>query len=158
MPTLHQVKLPPPTDWQELQRMTCDLYKQLWSNEDIQQFGSIGQRQNGVDIFGFVGQKKDLGGIQCKCVASLTPKEVEEEYKQSLRFTPKLSKYLIVTTSKRDAKVQKKSIELRKRVVTDAQLFSGKISVNDLRNTGMCFESTTRILFFTSLMVIHPVS
>jgi len=51
LPTLYQVRLPPPADWQELQRMTSDLYKRLWSNEDIQEFGSIGQRQNGVDVF-----------------------------------------------------------------------------------------------------------
>lgn len=112
MPTSYQAKIPPPKDWQELQRMTCDLYKRLWSNEDIQEFGSIGQRQNGVDIFGVIDQTKDVGGIQCKCVDSLTPKEVEEEYGQSLGFTPKLSKYVIVTTSKRDAKVQEKSVEL----------------------------------------------
>jgi hypothetical protein len=94
--------------------MTCDLYKRLWSNEDIQEFGSLGQRQNGVDVFGFMGDTKDVGGIQCKCVASLAPEEVEEEYKRSLGFTPKLSKYVIVTTSKRDAKVQKKGVELTK--------------------------------------------
>jgi hypothetical protein len=92
--------------------MTCDLYKRIWSNDDIQEFGSIGQRQNGVDVFGVFGQNKDVGGIQCKCVAFLSPKDVAEEYKKSIEFTPKLSKYLIVTTSKRDAKIQTKSVEL----------------------------------------------
>jgi hypothetical protein len=112
MPTSYQVKLPPPTDWQELQRMTSDMYKRLWANEDIHEFGSFGQRQNGVDIFGFIGQSKKVGGVQCKCVVSLTPEEVEEEYKSSQGFTPHLSKYVIVTTSKRDTRVQKKSLEL----------------------------------------------
>lgn len=114
MPALYQVKLPVPADWQELQRMTCDLYKQLWSNEDIQEFGSIGQRQDGVDIFGLIGLTKEVGGIQYKCFNSLTPKDVEDEYKQSMGFTPKLSKYVIVTTSKRDTKVQRKAVELTK--------------------------------------------
>lgn len=77
MPTSYQVRLNPPTDWQELQRMTCDLYKRLWSNEDIQQFGSIGQRQFGVDVFGLIADTNDVGGIQCKCVSTLTPEEVE---------------------------------------------------------------------------------
>lgn len=115
MPTSHQVRLLPPTDWQELQRMTCDLYKRIWSNEDIQEFGSIGQRQNGVDVFGLFGPNKDVGGIQCKCVVSLTSQEVEKEYQKSIKFTPKLSKYVIVTTSKRDVNIQLKTVEITKK-------------------------------------------
>lgn len=112
MPSLYQVKLPPPSDWQELQRMTCDLYKKRWRNEYIQEFGSIGQRQNGVDVFGYPNGRKQLEGIQCKCVAKLTKTDIEDEYKKSLAFRPKLSRFIIVTTTKRDKKVQQKATEI----------------------------------------------
>lgn len=74
MPSFNQVKLPPPSDWQELQRMTCDLFKKLWKNNYTAQYGSIGQRQNGIDVFGFPNGSKHIEGIQCKCVEKLKKK------------------------------------------------------------------------------------
>jgi hypothetical protein len=112
MPTSYQVKLPPPADWQELQRMTCDLYRRLWSDDDLQQFGTLGQRQDGVDLFGFMNKTQEIGGVQCKCAEELTASEVEHEYEKSLKFSPKLSKYVIVTTTKRDTAAQRKAAEL----------------------------------------------
>lgn len=92
--------------------MTCDLYKELLDNQDIQEFGSLGQRQNGVDIFGFINGTKNIVGIQCKCVERLTSAEVEEEYQKSLRFFPELSKFIITTTTKRDKDIQIKAAEI----------------------------------------------
>ncbi len=92
--------------------MTSALYKRIWKNEDIQEFGSIGQRQDGVDIFGAIRGTKKLGGVQCKCVSSFTVKELESEYREALGFTPALSKYVIVTTTKRDTALQRKSVAL----------------------------------------------
>ena len=89
-------------------------YKRLWLNEDIQEFGRIGQRQNGVDVFGIIGHTKNVGGIQCKCVDSLTSEDIVAEYRKSLEFTPKLYKYEIVTTSTRDTNIQQKSVQLTK--------------------------------------------
>lgn len=114
MPASYQVKLPPPSDWQELQRMTCALYSRIWQNEDLQEFGSIGQRQNGVDLFGFIANTNELGGVQCKCVSSFTPAQLRDEYKEALRFTPELSRYVVVTTTKRDANLQRTSVDLSK--------------------------------------------
>ena len=76
MPSLHQIKLSPPSDWQELQRMTCDLYKKIWETDYVREFGYIGQRQNGVDIFGFPNGGKQLEGIQCKCVEKLKKTDI----------------------------------------------------------------------------------
>jgi len=112
MPILHQVKLPPPLDWQEFQRMTCDLYKRIWRNQYIKEFGTIGQRQNGVDVYGFVNQTIRIEGVQCKCVEKMTPKNVMDEYNESQSFRPKLSRFIIVTTTKRDTKIQQKAAEL----------------------------------------------
>ena len=112
MPALNQVKLSVRSDWQELQRMACALYQRIWKDEDIQGFGSQGQRRNGVDIFGSIRGTKKLGGVQCKCVSSFSEEELETEYREALTFTPKLSKYVIVTTPKRDTAVQRKSTVL----------------------------------------------
>lgn len=112
MPNIHQAKLAPPLDWQELQRLTYDLYKKRWNIEYIHEFGSIGQRQNGVDIFGYPNNGKKIEGIQCKCVEKLTAKDIEDEYKKSLAFHPKLTRLVIVTTTKRDNKVQQKASEI----------------------------------------------
>lgn len=112
MPSLNQVKLPPPSDWQELQRMICDLYKKIWRNDYIQEYGSIGQRQNGVDVFGFPNGGKQLEGIQCKCVEKLKTTDVKDEYEKSLAFQPKLSRFILVITAKRDKNVQQTAAEI----------------------------------------------
>ena len=112
MPSLHQVKLPIPADWQELQRMTCDLFRCVWNDPYIQEFGSLGQRQNGVDIIGIIDESKKIEGIQCKCVHDLKPKDIEKEYKLSLAFTPDLSRFIMVTTTNRNSINQKKAIEI----------------------------------------------
>ena len=112
MPSLHQINLHPPSDWQELQRMTCDLYKKVWKNDYIQEFGSVGQRQNGVDVYGFPNDGKQLEGIQCKCVEKLKKTDVKDEYKKSLAFHPKLSRFIIVTTTKKDKNIQQKVTEI----------------------------------------------
>ncbi len=113
MPTLYQVKLPPPTDWQEFQRMICALYGAVWKDSYIQQFGTIGQRQHGVDIYGRQNSSKFFDGIQCKCVEKLSQrKDIEGEYNNSKEFQPKLSRFIIVTTAKRDTKAQRKASEI----------------------------------------------
>jgi len=114
MASLHQINLSPPSDWQELQRMTCDLYKKVWRNDYVQEFGSIGQRQNGVDVYGFPNGGKQLEGIQCKCVKKLKKTDIKDEYKKSLAFHSKLSRFIIVTTTKRDKNIQQKATEITK--------------------------------------------
>ena len=84
MPTLYQMRLSPPSDWQELQRMICDLYRNVWSDPYIQQFGTNGQRQHGVDIYGHPNSGKAFEAIQCKCVEKLSStKDIEDEYNKS---------------------------------------------------------------------------
>lgn len=113
MPTLYQMRLSPPSDWQELQRMICDLYRNVWSDPYIQQFGTNGQRQHGVDIYGHPNSGKAFEGIQCKCVEKLSPtKDIEDEYNKSKAFQPKLSRFVIVTTAKRDTNAQRRASEI----------------------------------------------
>jgi hypothetical protein len=112
MSTVYQSKLAPPSDWQEFQRMTCDLYRNVWDNQYVQEFGSLGQRQSGVDVFGYVNETGRIEGIQCRCVDKIAPKDIEEEYQKSKAFRPELSRFIFVTTTKRDVKIQKKAAEI----------------------------------------------
>ena len=112
MPSLNQIEIPRPSDWQELQRMVCDLYKKIWNNVYILEFGTNGQGQNGVDISGYPDSGKKLEGIQCKRVEKLTRKNVEDEYEKSLSFRPVLSRFIIITTAKKDKNVQQKAAEI----------------------------------------------
>jgi hypothetical protein len=114
MPNNYQIKLEIPKDWQEFQRMICDLYKKIWKNDYVQEFGSTGQRQYGVDICGFVKNSKQIEGIQCKCVEKLSIADVQSEYEKSLEFYPKLSRFILISSTKRDIKIQQKAAELTK--------------------------------------------
>lgn len=112
MPNLHQIELPRPGDWQEFQRMIYDLFKRKWHDEYIQQFGKLGQGQNGIDIIGHPVDSKQIEGIQCKRVVKLLPNDIEKEYKKSEKFKPKLSRFIIATTTDRDVHVQQKAAEI----------------------------------------------
>jgi hypothetical protein len=93
--------------------MTYDLYRNVWNDPYIQQFGAVGQGQDGVDICGHPNGGKAFEGIQCKCVDKLSPKrDIEHEYRKSQAFQPKLSRFVIVTTSKRDTRAQRKAFEI----------------------------------------------
>jgi hypothetical protein len=72
MPSNQQVEFPPPRDWQEFQRMACDLFRKVWRNPRAQEFGTLGQRQHGVDILRFQGKHKKVVGVHCKRIQKLT--------------------------------------------------------------------------------------
>jgi hypothetical protein len=112
MPSNHQLEFPVPRDWQEFQRMTCDLFRKLWRNRHAQEFGTQGARQHGVDVFGASGKKKRIEGVQCKRTVKLTADEVREEYKKSRSFRPKLSRFILATTAKRSTEAQQAAAEL----------------------------------------------
>ena len=103
------MRLSPPSDWQELQRMICDLYRNVWNDPDIQQFGTIGQRQHGVDIYGRPNSGKAFEGIQCKCVEKLSPTEdIENEYNKSKAQPLNLASPTIGLCGKRNSTLRNK--------------------------------------------------
>lgn len=94
---------PVPAYWQDFQVFVKDIYNEKYGGFDI--YGRNGQAQNGVDVFG--KWKKSIIGIQCKrldCKLSLAM--VKSEIKKAEEFTPKLTKFVIATTDRRDAKMQ----------------------------------------------------
>lgn len=107
MPTLNQAVFPIPSDWQEFQRIIADLFKEIWQDPYTTEFGSPGQRQYGVDIYGSPDGGHTYEGVQCKRVDdSITEIQVRTEYADSQNFTPELSCFIIATTAPRDAKIQ----------------------------------------------------
>lgn len=95
---------PIPANWQDFQIFVKDLLAEKYKTKfDI--YGREGQKQNGVDIFG-VFEKKNIG-VQCKKLGKrITTKMICDEIEKAKLFEPHLNRYMIVTTDRRDAKVQ----------------------------------------------------
>lgn len=113
MPKLNQVRpFPKPGDWQELERITADLFKEIWQDPYATLFGRQGHKQYGVDILGTPDGGKNHEGVQCKSVETIVEKEVRDEYFDSNNFEPRLSCFIIATTAHRDPKIQQVAVQL----------------------------------------------
>ncbi len=100
---------PIPANWQDFQILIKGIYNEKYGDFDI--YGRNGQAQNGVDIFG--KWKKDIIGIQCKRLEfKLSLAMIKCEIKKAEAFTPKLTKYIIATTDRRDAKIQREVFDM----------------------------------------------
>ncbi len=111
MPSPTTTDLPTPKSWDELEDICADLLKRLWRDPYITRNGRSGQRQHGVDIYGkpvhLQGCGSGIAGAQCKRVVELTEGDIRNEIEQATKFAPKLEEFLILTTLKRDASLQK---------------------------------------------------
>lgn len=110
MPSPTTTDLPIPRSWDEFEDICADLLKRLWHDPYVVRNGRDGQRQHGVDIYGkpvhLQGCGSGIAGVQCKRVVELTEGDIRNEIEQATEFVPKLEKYLILTTLKRDASLQ----------------------------------------------------
>lgn len=100
-----------PKNWQDFEVLCSHLWKEVFHCYDINRHGRQGQRQNGVDIYGYINNSSDLFGIQCKGKddynhVQITEQEIEEEINKVLQFAPKLSLFIFATTTKRDKSIQ----------------------------------------------------
>ena len=111
MPSPTTTDLPIPKSWDELEDICADLLKRLWHDPYITRNGRSGQKQHGVDIYGkpihLQGCGCGIAAAQCKRVVELTEGDIRNEIEQATGFNPKLEEYLILTTLKRDASLQK---------------------------------------------------
>lgn len=91
------------------EEMCLDLLKVDRQYENVQLNGRRGQRQHGVDIFARIVNDNSWIGVQCKVKTDgqITISEIELEIKKALDFNPKLKRYYLYTTAKRDANIQK---------------------------------------------------
>jgi tetratricopeptide (TPR) repeat protein len=107
----YSLQLPPPSNWQDFEKLCCDLWSCIWDYPNTCRNSRQGQSQHGVDVYGCPQKGNSWAGVQCKCKDSstdktLTKEEVEEEVEKAKGFQPKLSEYIIATTGPRDANIQ----------------------------------------------------
>jgi len=129
MPLLSACQVPPPSNWQDLERLCADLWQSEWDDPALQRHGRSGQAQNGVDI-SCRDRKNALVGIQCKCIpmASIIEKaDILRETEKAKSFSPSLSHFIIANTGLKDA-----NVELFCRKLTDEHRAKGLFSVTAL--------------------------
>lgn len=100
-----------PSNWIDFQDLCFQLWKEMWRDPDAHPNGRNGQAQNGVDIWGKNMFDNDYSGVQCKgkngnYKSLLTTDEIDSECKKAINFKPKLTSFIMATTSPRDVKVQ----------------------------------------------------
>ena len=105
---MSDLQILPPVDENIFEKKLCfDLYKSEFGDK-TQLYGSKGQKQYGVDIF-----VPDKGiGIQCKkrdYNNKIDKKILNEEVEEAKKFKPKLKRFILATTCKRDAEIQKEA-------------------------------------------------
>lgn len=103
---LNGINIAPINDSKLFERLCRDLWKNDESNINVQLYGSSGQFQERVDIFGRKIDNNKWFGIQCKVRENkLTQLDINKEISKVKIFNPVLNEYIICTT-KRDAKIQ----------------------------------------------------
>lgn len=107
MRDLNGIKISPIKDSKLFERLCRDLWKNDSSNINVDFYGSFGQEQDGVDVFGRKKNTNKWFGIQCKVRESkLTKLDITNEILKAEKFNPKLEEYIICTTIKKDKKLQ----------------------------------------------------
>jgi len=99
-----KVTPPPPTDPRVFEDLCLDLFGELWNDPGIQKFGSPGQQQAGIDIFGRAGDR--WIGVQCKVLnRQLSMKALEVEVRKAKTFRLGIQTFILATTGPRDPRV-----------------------------------------------------
>ncbi|MEK6913795.1 MAG: hypothetical protein AABW47_03960 [Nanoarchaeota archaeon] len=106
MPTFTTSKLPLPKSWEEFEDISADIIKKIWGTDYITRNGRLGQKQNGVDIY---GKPPNLNGgycgVQCKN-KKVSIEEIKKEIENAEGFKPYLKELIFAIVSERDANLQ----------------------------------------------------
>ncbi len=105
------INIATPKNWQDFEDICFLLWKSIWGDPACHKNGRQGQLQNGVDIYGRDIHDKYVG-VQCKGKngnygSKLKEKELIDECNNAASFVPKLSSFIMATTSPRDVEIQK---------------------------------------------------
>ena len=107
-----------PKNHADFERNSVVLFQQVLGDPGVKRLGRSGQRQYGIDLLGYRdGNLKKLVGIQCKKKQpnkALTTTEVRTEVRKALKYNPRLTEYIIVTTAPDDTKLDKLATLLTK--------------------------------------------
>ena len=109
--------LPPPSNWQDFERLCFDVFSRIWKTNDAEMHGRTGQPQAGVDVYGTDRVEGQFVGVQCKGKDQsygnpLTAAELREEVTKAKSFDPPLDLFVLATTAPNDATMQKLGREL----------------------------------------------
>lgn len=114
----------PPLYWQQFEDLTAGVFSPVFRDPKPTKFGRPGQAQNGVDVYGHEDGAGRLIGIQCKRMDEFDPnnhprpggvitrKFFNAALKEARSFTPQLDTWILATTAKRDADIQRYALEL----------------------------------------------
>ena len=105
MATYTSMLLPPPTGWDDFEKIVLSALRIKWRSPNLVRHGRAGQAQHGVDIYG----PDDLGllvGVQCKLTASEISPDPERLILQAEGFRPLISSFFFATADSTDAKLQ----------------------------------------------------
>src|SRR3984885_6750106 len=107
-----------PKNHADFERHSVVLFREVLGDPGVKRLGRSGQRQYGIDLLGYRdGNLKKLVGIQCKKKQpnkALTTTEVRTEVRKALKYNPRLTEYIIVTTAPDDTKLDKLATLLTK--------------------------------------------
>lgn len=113
----------PPLEWSQFEELTVGLLDVVYDVPNAQRFGSPGQSQNGVDVYGY-SSRHGMIGIQCKRMSELdssgrpfpggpiTRTLLRAEAKAAFQFHTPLKIWILATTARRNARVQRDVDEL----------------------------------------------
>jgi len=119
------LNFPPPANWQDFQTLTVRLVEQLCDPTTVREYGTQGQSQDGVDVYGEMPGGLHLG-VQCKKIKpgkKLTKAIIEAEANSALSFNPPLTTFVIATTLDEDTGAHDAVVDLYK-----ASIYPFKIS------------------------------
>ncbi len=104
-----------PASETEFEENCVVLFRELVNDPHLKRLGTRGQSQQGIDLIGHRdGEPNRIVGIQCKLRLGnrkLSLKEAKDEVNAALGYTPALSEYFIVTTSKDDTKLDQYALQ-----------------------------------------------
>ncbi len=115
MPSPTSIEYPIPQDWQELERLCRALFSELYGRS-FQRHGRLGQKQEGVDIFGYTADQ-ELFAVQCKGRAgllnkSITHTDLDTVVQDADCFPKTISQFFLFTTAPDDNVVQQHAIAI----------------------------------------------
>ncbi|MCU4438716.1 hypothetical protein KTI07_04150 [Acinetobacter lwoffii] len=133
MPTLANMELPRPRDWNEFEDICLSISKIRWQNPNFSRFGRQGQKQDGVDIYG-KGLLGQFIGVQCKntLMDSISINTVNKEIQKAERFIPQIAELYIATSSYPDVNIQRQVAKLSQQRIADGKFGVGLIFWSDI--------------------------
>ncbi len=108
-----QIYMPPPSNWQDFQILVAEVARVKYISSSVQEYGRQGQRQNGIDVYAVDHLEKKIG-IQCKETKKdeFSSVAIDKEVNKAETFSPRLDLFIIATTLRTDAAIQKHVNEL----------------------------------------------